>query len=99
MSVFEKPSMDLIHIWHGDKYLFKILRGTIPIPVHDLKVKVTDLKLLHKSFAFKFLQCQFLQSLMDLRLPCNWYWCILHGTIPTPVYGPKVRVTDLEFLC
>ena len=43
--------MDLIYIWHGDKYLFRILRGTIPIPVHDLKVKVTDLELLHKSFA------------------------------------------------
>ena len=27
----------------------------------------------------------------------NRYWCkILFGTIPTPAYGPKVKVMDLE---
>ena len=31
-SVFVKPLMDLIPIWHGDRYWSKILRGTIPIP-------------------------------------------------------------------
>ena len=48
--------MDFIHLWHEDRTLSKILRSTIPIPVHGLKVKVTD-------FCVKCLQCQFLQSL------------------------------------
>ena len=34
-----------------------ILRSTIPIPVHDLKIKLTDF------FFVKSLQCQLLQSL------------------------------------
>ena len=44
MSCFAKPLVDLIHVWHGDRKLSKILRGTIPISVHDLKVKVTELE-------------------------------------------------------
>ena len=40
--------MDLIHVLH----LSKILRGALPIPVHDLKVKVTDLEFLCKTFVF-----------------------------------------------
>ena len=39
-QIFAKPSMDLIHIWHDDQTLSKILRCAIPVPVHDLKVKV-----------------------------------------------------------
>ena len=54
---FANPSMDFIHNWHDDRTLYKILHGAIPIPVHDLKVKVTDVK---------FLQCQFLQSLFPI---------------------------------
>ena len=34
--------MDLIHLLRDDRALSKILRSTIPIPVHGLKVKVTD---------------------------------------------------------
>ena len=34
--------MDFINLWRDDKALSKILRSTIPIPVHGLKVKVTD---------------------------------------------------------
>ena len=39
---FAKPSMDFIHLWRDDRALSKILCSTIPIPVHDLKIKVTD---------------------------------------------------------
>ena len=39
--------------------LSKILCSTIPIPVHDLKIKVTDFEF----FGVKSLQCQLLQSL------------------------------------
>ena len=36
--------------------------GTNPIQVRDLKIKVTDLKFVCKSFPLKILQCQHLQS-------------------------------------
>ena len=29
VSVFVKPLMDFIHVWHGDRNLCKILRGAI----------------------------------------------------------------------
>ena len=51
-SIFAKPSMDFIQLWRDDTALSKILCSTIPIPVHDLKIKVTE-----------SLQCQLLQSL------------------------------------
>ena len=40
--------MDLVYIWYDDRYWPKILFCTmmIPTPMHDLKVKVTDLELL-----------------------------------------------------
>ena len=44
-SLFPNPIMDLVHAWYDDRYWSKILHSTIPTPVHDLKVKVTDLKL------------------------------------------------------
>ena len=34
--------MDFIQLWRGDRALSKILCSTIPIPVQDLKIKVTD---------------------------------------------------------
>ena len=58
-SFFAKPSMDFIQLWRDDKALSKILCSTIPIPVHDLKFKVTDFEF----FCVKSLQCQLLQSL------------------------------------
>ena len=48
--------MDLLYtcIWYDNRYWSKILFGTTPTPVYDLKVKVTDLeiyvKVLCKSF-------------------------------------------------
>ena len=41
-SFFAKPSMDFIQLWRHDRALSKILCCTIPISVHDIKVKVTD---------------------------------------------------------
>ena len=38
---FAKPSMDFIQLWLDDRALSKILCSTIPIPLHDLKIKVT----------------------------------------------------------
>ena len=45
--------MDLVHIWYDDRYWSKILHSTIPTPIHDLKVKVTDLEInLYHSFCW-----------------------------------------------
>ena len=37
--------MDLVYIWYDNRYMSKILFRTIPTPMHDFKVKVTDLEL------------------------------------------------------
>ena len=37
--------MDLVHVWCDD-FTQKILHSAIPTPIHDFKVKVTDLELL-----------------------------------------------------
>ena len=58
-SFSAKPSMDFIQFCRDDRALSKILCSTIPIPVHDLKIKVTDFEF----FCVKSLQCQLLQSL------------------------------------
>ena len=42
---FAKPSVDFIQLWRNDRALSKILCSTIPIPVHDFKIKVTDFDL------------------------------------------------------
>ena len=46
--------MELLYIWHDNRYWSKILFGTIPTPAYDLGFKVTDLeiyvKVLRQSF-------------------------------------------------
>ena len=42
---FPSHTVDLVYIWYDDRYWSKVLFTTIPIPAHDLKVKVTDLEL------------------------------------------------------
>ena len=88
--------MDLVHVWYDDRYLSRILRCTIPTPVHDHKVKVKD------WFFMFFYNVGFAKHLMDF-IPI-WqdvrYWSkILHGTIPIPGHDLKIKVTDLDFLC
>ena len=56
---FEKPSMYSVQLWRDDRALSKILCSTIPIPVHDLKIKLKDLEF----FCVKSLLCHLLQSL------------------------------------
>ena len=45
-SLFPNSMMDLVHVWYDDGYLSKFLHNTIHTPIHDLKVKVTDLEFL-----------------------------------------------------
>ena len=56
ISVFFLQSLQWILFMTIEPSL-NILRSTVPIPVHDLKVKLTDF------FFVKSLQCQLLQSL------------------------------------
>ena len=67
-SVFAKPSMDFIQLLHDDRALSKILCSTIPIPVHDLKIKLKDFDF----FCVKPLQCQLLQSLWLIKSCLVW---------------------------
>ena len=54
--------MNLVHVWHDDRYYSKILCGTIYTSVHDFKVKVTDLDFLCQSFMSKFLGPHYFQT-------------------------------------
>ena len=47
--------MDFVYIWYDYSCWSKILLSTIHTPAHDLEVKFTDLEILWKSFASKFL--------------------------------------------
>ena len=46
--------MDLLHIWHEDRYWSKILFGIIPSPAYDLEFKVTDLEIYAKVLCQSF---------------------------------------------
>ena len=89
-SFFAKPSMDFIQLWRDDRALSKILCSTIPIPVHDLKIKVTDFEF----FCVKYLQCQLLQNLWFIWIVfgMNGYKMLrkgkrVSGELPCPATG------------
>ena len=84
--------MDLAHVWYDDRYKSKILCGTIYTPVHDFKVKVTDLDFLCHSF-----RTHYFQTLWWIWFTCGIMMDIGQNSIPTPVYDLKVKATDLEF--
>ena len=65
-SLFPNPLIDLVYVWYDDRHWSKILLSTIPTPMLDFKVKVTDLELLCSSFTFKYLG-PFFQTL-------RWIW-------------------------
>ena len=71
-------------------------------PLHDFKVKVTDLELFMLKFYVKvFRTSLFLNSVVYLFpvWPDDRRWSkILCSKIPNPVYDFKVKVTDFEFL-
>ena len=61
-SLFPNPLIDFVHVWYNDGYWSKILWGTIPTPVYDLKVKVTDLEFLCLSSRLKVLGPHYFQT-------------------------------------
>ena len=101
-SLFPKPFIDLVHVWYDKRYGSKIVRTTIPTPMHDLKVKVRL-----RTFMLKFYVKVFRTSLFLNPVICLvhiWYddryeSKILHSTISDPVSDLQVKVTELELLC
>ena len=101
---FAKPSMDFIQLWHDDRALSKILCSTIPIPVHDLKIKVTGFDF----FGVKSLQCQLLQSLwlIWVMFGMNGYKILkcfrkekrVSGELPCPVTGLIIMIVCKDSL-
>ena len=75
-----------------------ILCGTLPIPVHDLKVKVTDLYVPVLCLSFYYVSvCELLMDLIHVWHDDRYWAKILCGTICIPVHDPMVKVTDLYF--
>ena len=62
-SLFLNPMRYLVHIWYEDRYWSKILHSTVPIHIHDFKVKVTDLEISCLSFMSTFLGLHYFQIL------------------------------------
>ena len=101
-SFFAKPSMDFIQMWRDDRALSKILCSIIPIAVHDLKIKVTDLEF----FCVKSLQCQLLQSLwlIWIMFGMNGYKILkcfrkekrVSGELPCPATGLIMHPTSKD---
>ena len=102
-SLFPNPLMDLVYIWYDDRFWFKLLFSTIPTPMHDLKVKATDLELLCLHFTLNvFRTSLFPNPLMDLDHVWydDRYWSkILHSAVPATIHNLKVKVTNLELSC
>ena len=74
-SFFLKPSMDFIHLWRDDRASSKILRSTIPIPVHGLKVKVTDFE----YFVFNCYSVSFCKALRSRSQTLN-FLCLIFSS-------------------
>ena len=98
-SLFPNPVVYLFHVWYDDRCWSKILCSTIPNPIHDFKVKVTDLEFLYWSLCLSFYNVCFCEA-FD-RLIHVWHgdrnWSkILYGTIPNPE-GHRLRIFIYKF--
>ena len=65
--------MYLVHVWYDDViHWSKIVRGTIPTPLDDLKVKVTDLEFYIKVLNLSFYNISFCEAFdgFDSCLAC-----------------------------
>ena len=84
----------LFHVWSDDRCWSKILCITIPNPVHDFEVKVTNLEFLYWSLCLSFYNVCFCEAFDELihvwHGDRNWSK-ILYGTIPNPE-GHRLRI-------
>ena len=61
-SLFPNPVVYLFHVWYDDRCWSKILCITILNPVHNFKVKVTDLEFLYWSLGLSFYNVCFCEA-------------------------------------
>ena len=90
-SLFSNLVMDLFHVWYDDRCWSKILFSTIPNPVHDFKIKVTDLEFLYLSLCLSFYSvcsCEAFDGLIHVWHGDRYWSKISYGT----------QVIDSEFL-
>ena len=91
-ALFPNPVVYLFNFWYDDRCWSKILCSTIPNPVHDFKVKVSDF--LYWSLCLSFYNVCFWEAFVGLihvwHGDRNWSK-ILYGTIPNPE-GHRLRI-------
>ena len=82
-SLFLNSVVYLFHVWHDDRCWSKIFCSTIPKPVYDFKVTVTDLKFLYCNF---FTISVFLQSLQWILFVYGVMIepCLMFYVVPSP---------------
>ena len=98
-SLFQNPVVYLFHVWYEDRCWSKILCSTIPNPVHDVQVKVTDLEFLYWSLCLSFYNvcfCEAFDGLIHVRHGDRNWPKILYGTIPNPE-GYRLRIFIQKF--
>ena len=85
--------MDLVYVWCYDRYWSKILHSAIPTPIHDFKVKVTDLEFLYCLFLsfYDVCFCEAFDGLVHVSHGDRNWSKILYGTIPNPE-GHRLRI-------
>ena len=99
-SLFPNLVVYLFHIWFDDRCWSKILCSTIPNPVHDFKVKVTDLEFLYWSLCLSFYNVCFCEAFAYLFTLMDWFlFSMVTETGPKfyMVPFPTQKVTDSEF--
>ena len=54
IQLYHQKLMNFIYLWHDGtcRYRFKVLLREIPVPGHELEVKVTDPQFSYKSLTF-----------------------------------------------
>ena len=94
-SLFSNPIVYLFHVWFDDRCWSKILCSMIPNPVHDFKVKVTNLEFLKWSLCLRFYNVCFCEAFDGLIH-------VWHGDRTGPKFYmvpfPTQKVTDSESL-
>ena len=96
-SLFPNPVVYLFHVWYDDRCWSKILCSTILNPVHDFKVKVTDLEFLYWSLCLSFYNVCFCEAFDGLIHV--WHGDLIEtGPKFYIVPFPTQKVTDSEFL-
>ena len=92
--------MDFIQLWRHDRALSKILCSTIPNPVHDNKVKVTDFEFffvlnLYSVSGTKWIKSCLLQCFGSFKMSILMFISILVFRPEGQIWNPVRRDTRI----